>query len=106
MMAWLAFHRGVQSIEKAGLPNADHLARWKTIRDQIHQDVCERGYNCKAKAFTQYYGSDALDASLLMTPMIGFLPIEDERLRSTTAAIARNRWVRGSIRSYLREAEQ
>src|SRR5207245_7707540 len=77
MMAWLAFQRGVQLIEEAGLPANDELERWKKIRDQIHREVCERGYNPKAKAFTQYYGSDALDASLLMIPMVGFLPIED-----------------------------
>jgi len=73
MMAWLAFHRGVQLIEEAGLPADGELERWKKVRDQIHREVCERGYNPKVKAFTQYYGSDALDASLLMMPMVGFL---------------------------------
>jgi GH15 family glucan-1,4-alpha-glucosidase len=90
MMAWLAFHRGVQLIEEAGLPANDELERWKKVRDQIHREVCERGYNPKVKAFTQYYGSDALDASLLMMPMVGFLPIEDERVRNTIAAIERD----------------
>src|SRR5204862_6287007 len=87
MMAWLAFYRGVQLIEEAGLPANGELERWKKIRDQIHREVCERGYNPKVKAFTQFYGSDALDASLLMMPMVGFLPIEDERVRNTIAAI-------------------
>src|SRR5438067_10158530 len=90
MMAWLAFHRGVQLIEEAGLPANGELERWKKTRDQIHREVCERGSNPKEKAFTQYYGSDALDASLLMTPMIGFLPLEDEQVRNMIGAIERH----------------
>jgi GH15 family glucan-1,4-alpha-glucosidase len=105
MMAWLAFHRGVQLIEEAGLPANDELERWKKIRDQIHREVCERGYNPKAKAFTQYYGSDALDASLLMMPMIEFLPIEDERVRNTIAAIERDLLVEGFVLRYRPEEE-
>jgi GH15 family glucan-1,4-alpha-glucosidase len=100
MMAWLAFHRAVQLIEKGGMPAKDHLGRWKRIRDQIHRQACERGYNAKVKAFTQYYGSDALDASLLMAPMIGFLPIEDERVRNTIAAIERDLLVEGFVLRY------
>src|SRR5947207_3121911 len=105
MMAWLAFHRGVQLIEEAGLPANGELERWKKIRDQIHREVCERGYNPKVKAFTQYYGSDALDASLLMAPMIGFLPIEDERVRNTIAAIERDLLVDGFVLRYRPQEE-
>src|SRR5213076_1601080 len=105
MMAWLAFHRGVQLIEEAGLPANGELERWKKIRDQIHREVCERGYNPKVKAFTQYYGSDALDASLLMMPMIGFLPIEDERVRNTIAAIERDLLVQGFVLRYRPQEE-
>src|SRR3977135_78067 len=103
MMAWLAFHRGVQLIEEAGLPANDELERWKKVRDQIHREVCERGYNPKVKAFTQYYGGDALDASLLLMPMIGFLPIEDERVRNTIAAIERDLLVQGFVLRYRPE---
>jgi GH15 family glucan-1,4-alpha-glucosidase len=103
MMAWLAFHRGLQLIEEAGLPANDELERWKKVRDQIHREVCERGYNPKVKAFTQYYGSDALDASLLMMPMVGFLPIEDERVRNTIAAIERDLLVQGFVLRYRPE---
>ena len=105
MMAWLAFHRAVQLIEKGGMPANEHLVRWKKIRDQIHQEVCERGYNSKVKAFTQYYESDALDASLLMMPMVGFLPIEDERVRNTIAAIERDLVVQGFVLRYKPEEE-
>jgi len=105
IMAWLAFHRGVQLIEEAGLPANGELERWKKIRDQIHHEVCERGYNPKVKAFTQYYGSDALDASLLMAPMIGFLPIEDERVHNTIAAIERDLLVDGFVLRYRPQEE-
>src|SRR5205085_9103366 len=106
MIAWLAFHRGVQLIEEAGLPANDELERWKKVRDQIHREVCERGYNPKVKAFTQYYGSDALDASLLMMPMVGFLPIEDERVRNTIAAIERDLLVDGFVLRYRPQEEK
>src|SRR5438067_10863512 len=105
MMAWLAFHRGVQLIEEAGLPADGELERWKKVREQIHREVCERGYNPKVKAFTQYYGTDALDASLLLMPMIGFLPIEDERVRNTIAAIERDLLVQGFVLRYRPEEE-
>jgi GH15 family glucan-1,4-alpha-glucosidase len=105
MMAWLAFHRGVRLIEEAGLPANGELERWKKIRDQIHQEVCARGYNPKVKAFTQYYGGDVLDASLLMMPMIGFLPIADERVRNTIVAVERDLVVDGFVLRYLPEEE-
>jgi len=105
MMAWLAFHRGVQLIEEAGLPADGELERWKKVREQIHREVCERGYNQQVKAFTQYYGSDAFDASLLLMPMIGFLPIEDERVRNTIAAIERDLLVQGFVLRYRPEEE-
>src|SRR5256886_12964279 len=76
IMAWLAFHRGVQLIEEAGLPANDELERWKKVRDQIHREVCERGYNPKVKAVTQYYGSDALDARFLVMAVVGVPPSE------------------------------
>jgi GH15 family glucan-1,4-alpha-glucosidase len=90
MMAWVAFDRAVKlagACKYRG--HHDCVERWGKIRDQIHREVCERGYNPKKKAFTQFYGSDALDASLLMMPQMGFLPPTDERLRGTILAIER-----------------
>jgi GH15 family glucan-1,4-alpha-glucosidase len=87
MMAWLAFDRAVKLVEDCGCAAAEHFARWQKIRDQIHAEVCDRGYNPKKKAFTQVYGSDALDASLLMMPLVGFLPVSDQRVRGTIEAI-------------------
>ncbi|HEY4271421.1 MAG TPA: glycoside hydrolase family 15 protein [Candidatus Udaeobacter sp.] len=87
MMAWLAFDRAIKLVENCGRAAYKHVDRWQKIRDQIHAEVCERGYNPKKKAFTQVYGSDALDASLLTMPLTGFLPVTDERVRGTIEAI-------------------
>ena len=87
MMAWLAFDRAIKLVENCGCAAYEHFDRWQKIRDQIHAEVCERGYNPKKKAFTQVYGSDALDASLLTMPLTGFLPVSDERLKGTIEAI-------------------
>ena len=81
MMAWVAFDRAVKLVEEMRLcGGASTSIAGEKIRDQIHAEVCERGYNAEKKAFTQVYGSDALDASLLMMPLIGFLPATDERV--------------------------
>jgi GH15 family glucan-1,4-alpha-glucosidase len=105
MMAWLAFRRGVQFLEESKVVANEHLERWRKIRDQIHGEVCERGYNPKMKAFTQYYGSDALDASILLMPLMGFLPPEDERVRNTIAAIERDLLVDGFVLRYRPQEE-
>jgi GH15 family glucan-1,4-alpha-glucosidase len=90
MMAWLAFDRAVKLVERCNCAaEQEHLERWGQIRDEIFNEVCERGYNAKKKAFTQFYGSDELDASLLVMPLTGFLPIDDERVIGTIAAIER-----------------
>jgi len=89
MMAWVAFDRAVKLVEDCGC-SADHnLGRWKRLREKIHRQVCARGYNRKRKAFTQYYGSGEMDASVLMMPLVGFLPADDERVLSTIAAVER-----------------
>jgi len=87
MMAWVAFDRAVKLIEQCHCEADDNLERWQNIRDEIHREVCARGYNKKKKAFTQYFGSDAMDASILMMPLVGFLPITDERVFNTVAAV-------------------
>ena len=103
MMAWLAFHRGVQLVEECGYPGEGHVERWRALRDTIHQQVCERGYHPRKKAFTQSYGSTALDASLLMMPMIGFLPPIDPRVRRTVSAIRRELTRKGLVLRYKAE---
>jgi len=100
MMAWLAFDRAVKMVENCGCAAHEHIDRWQKIRDQIHAQVCERGYNPRKKAFTQVYGSDALDASLLTMPLAGFLPITDERVSNTIEAIERELMHDGFVLRY------
>jgi GH15 family glucan-1,4-alpha-glucosidase len=105
MMAWLAFDRAVKLGEACKHSNDGNVERWKKIRDQIHREVCERGYNTDKKAFTQFYGSDALDASLLMMPWVGFLPPSDKRVRGTIEAIERELMQDGLVLRYRTEEE-
>ena len=103
MMAWLAFDRAVKLVEECKCAAGEHLERWRNTRDKIHAQICERGYNAKKKAFTQFYGSDELDASLLMMPLIEFLPLDDERLVNTVEAIQRELTQDGLILRYRAE---
>jgi GH15 family glucan-1,4-alpha-glucosidase len=105
MMAWVAFDRAIKLVEVCKCSADDHLDRWRKIRDQIHREVCERGYNTTKKAFTQVYGSDALDASLLMMPRVGFLPPSDARVRGTIEAIERELIQDGLVLRYRPEEE-
>jgi GH15 family glucan-1,4-alpha-glucosidase len=105
MMAWLAFDRAVKLVEHCNCAaDQEHLERWQAVRDEIHREVCERGYNAKKNAFTQVYGSDELDASLLMMALTGFLPIEDERVVGTIEAIQRELTHDGLILRYRTHA--
>ncbi|HEX4640294.1 MAG TPA: glycoside hydrolase family 15 protein [Chthoniobacterales bacterium] len=100
MMAWLAFDRAVKMSEECSCAAEEYLERWRETRDEIHAQVCERGYNAKKKAFTQFYGSEELDASLLMMPLTGFLPIDDERVVNTIEAIQRELMWDGFVLRY------
>jgi GH15 family glucan-1,4-alpha-glucosidase len=88
MMAWVAMDRAIKGIEQFGLKGP--VDRWRTIRDAIHQEVCTRGYDADEGTFVQFYGSPLLDASLLMMPLVGFLPVSDPRVRGTIEAIERH----------------
>jgi GH15 family glucan-1,4-alpha-glucosidase len=85
MMSWVAFDRAVKAAERFELEGP--VDRWRRIRDTIHQDVCARGFDRGKGAFTQAFGSPLLDASLLMMPLVGFLPAGDERVAGTVRAI-------------------
>jgi GH15 family glucan-1,4-alpha-glucosidase len=98
MMAWVALDRAVQGVERFGLPGP--AARWKALRDEIHAQVCREGFNPARNAFVQFYGSDLLDASLLMMPLVGFLPAGDPRMVGTVAAIERELCEGGLVRRY------
>jgi GH15 family glucan-1,4-alpha-glucosidase len=88
MMAWVAIDRAVKSVEQGWLPNTS-LEKWRSIRDQIHEEVCQKGFDSSLNSFVQFYGSKHLDASLLMMAIVGFLPPNDPRIRGTVEAIER-----------------
>ena len=87
VMAWVAMDRAVRDVEDFGLPGP--VERWRSLRDEIHAEVCEKGYDPARGAFTQYYGSTSLDASTLMIPVVGFLPPKDPRVIGTVEAVQR-----------------
>src|SRR5215218_4199879 len=85
VMAWVVFDRAVRIAERFALDAP--LDHWKQIRDEIHAEVCERGYDPGRRTFTQYYGSRELDASVLNIPLVGFLPGTDDRVTGTIDAV-------------------
>jgi len=98
VMAWLAFDRAVRSVEGQGLDGP--VDRWRAIRDEIHRDVCERGFDPGLGSFTQSYGSTDLDASLLLIPLVGFLPASDLRVQGTVEAVERGLVEQGFVLRY------
>jgi GH15 family glucan-1,4-alpha-glucosidase len=88
VMAWVAVDRAVQAVEHFGL--AGPVDEWRALRDRIHADVCARAWDPALGAFTQAYGNGRLDASLLLLPLVGFLPATDPRVLGTVAAIERD----------------
>jgi GH15 family glucan-1,4-alpha-glucosidase len=97
VMAWVAFDRAYRATTE-GMPGPGD--RWREIAGKIHDEVCAHGYDEKLGAFTQYYGSTELDASVLLIPEVGFLPPDDPRVVSTVEAIARDLVSGGLVRRY------
>jgi GH15 family glucan-1,4-alpha-glucosidase len=85
VMAWVAFDRGIKSAEAFGFKAP--LEKWRKLRDLIHRDVCEKGFDRELNCFVESYGSKFLDASVLLLPSVGFLPASDPRVRGTIEAI-------------------
>ena len=98
VMAWVVFDRGVRLAERFDLEAP--LDRWRAIRDEIHREVCEQGYDPERRTFTQYYGSTELDASVLNIPLVGFLPGDDERVTGTIDAVSRELGRDGFVSRY------
>jgi GH15 family glucan-1,4-alpha-glucosidase len=98
VMAWVAFDRAVRDAEAFGLDGP--VGDWRRLRDEIHGGVCRHGYDPGLDAFVQAYGSKRLDASLLLLPVVGFLPPEDPRVRGTVAAVERHLVADGLVRRY------
>ncbi len=98
VMCWVAFDRAVRMAEENQLEAP--LDHWRELRRQIHDDVCRNGFDSTRGAFVQSYGSKHLDASLLLLPLVGFLPPEDPRVRGTVEAIERELVVDGFVMRY------
>ena len=99
IMAWVAFDRAVRAAEEAEVADAP-VERWAAQRDEIHTEICAKGFDPKVGAFMQYYGADTLDASVLLAPMVGFLPADDPRMIGTVAAIEKRLLRDGFIMRY------
>ena len=98
VLAWVAFDRAVDTVERMGLPGP--VDRWRRIRAEIHEEVCREGFNVELDAFTQSYGSNELDASTLLIPLVGFLSPKDPRVVGTVEAIQRNLTRDGFVERY------
>src|SRR5918994_5520110 len=98
VMAWVVFDRAVRLAERHELEGP--VERWKQVRDEIHRQVCEKGYDRERRTFTQYYGSSELDASVLNIPLVGFLPGTDERVTGTIDAVWRELGRDGFVSRY------
>ncbi len=98
VMAWVAFDRGVKAVERYGLEGP--VDDWRRTRDQIHAQICEAGLDVTRNSFVQHYGGTELDASLLLIPLVGFLPPDDPRVLATIAAIERELVVDGLVLRY------
>jgi GH15 family glucan-1,4-alpha-glucosidase len=98
VMAWVVFDRAVRLAERFNLEAP--LERWREIRDEIHREVCERGYDPERRTFTQYYGSKELDASVLNIGLVGFLAADDQRFGGTIDAVWRELGRDGFVSRY------
>jgi GH15 family glucan-1,4-alpha-glucosidase len=103
VMAWVAFDRGITAVEEYG--RAGPADRWREVRDEIHREVLEQGFDTELNSFTQSYGSKRLDASLLVIPLVGFLPADDGRVIGTVAAVERELVRDGFVYRYMHDEE-
>jgi carbohydrate kinase (thermoresistant glucokinase family) len=103
IMAWVALDRTVRDAERFEFQAP--LESWRKLRDRMHARICELGFDSERNAFTQSFGSNELDASLLLIPLVGFLPADDPRVRGTVAAIERELMIDGLVSRYRTRAE-
>ena len=98
VMIWVAFDRIIKRFARADLDAP--FAEWRVLRDKIHEDVCSHGFDKKLNSFVQYYGSKQADASLLLIPLVGFLPPSDPRVAGTVRFIEKHLLRHGLVRRY------
>jgi GH15 family glucan-1,4-alpha-glucosidase len=103
VLAWAGVNGAIEAVERHGLDGP--VDRWRELRQQIHDDVCARGYDPDRRTFTQFYGSQGLDASLLLIPQVGFLPWDDERVVGTVEAVQRELTSDGFLLRYHTSAD-
>jgi GH15 family glucan-1,4-alpha-glucosidase len=103
VMAWVALDRSVRDAERFKLEAP--LERWRELRDRMHATICKCGFDTSRKTFTQSFGSSELDASLLLLPIVGFLPPNDPRICSTVSAIEQELMVDGFVMRYRTSTE-
>ena len=102
VMAWVAADRAVRTLEAHPKAGGD-IKRWRAMRDEVHREVCERGYDAERRTFTQSYGSAELDAATLLIPRLGFLPGDDPRVVGTVDAVRKELSHEGLVRRYSTE---
>ena len=103
VMAWAGFDRAVRAVEEGGLDGP--VEQWRAVRDRIHADVCAHGFDAERGTFTQFYGSDGLDAALLLIGQVGFLPWDDPRVVGTVDAVQRELSEDGLLLRYDTDAD-
>jgi GH15 family glucan-1,4-alpha-glucosidase len=103
VMAWVAVDRMVKAVERFGLDGP--VGQWREMRSMIHDEVLRKGFHPGQNSFVQYYEGEELDASLLMIPLVGFLPAADPRVRGTVEAVERCLMVDGLVKRYLTRPE-
>jgi GH15 family glucan-1,4-alpha-glucosidase len=103
VLVWAGIDRAVQAVQGTTLDGP--LDRWRELRDRVHADVCEHGYDAERNTFTQFYGSRGLDAALLLMPRVRFLPWDDGRIVGTVQAIERELCRDGFVLRYDPEAD-
>ncbi|MDG6095484.1 glycoside hydrolase family 15 protein [Acetobacter sp. AN02] len=104
IMCWFALNRTIASARDFGLEG--NIDAWTRVRDEIHADVCEKGFNAEINSFVQYYGADRVDASLLQISLLGFLPSSDPRVKGTVKRIEEQLRKNGFVWRYLADSEE
>lgn len=98
VMCWVALDRAIRQVEK--YDRVGPVERWRSLRDRLHAEICEKGFDAERNTFTQAYGAPELDAALLLIPLTGFLPVEDPRVTGTVEAIERELTADGFVLRY------
>src|SRR5207245_5328355 len=103
VMAWVAADRAVKAVERSGLDGP--VEQWRALRQDIHEEVCAKGYDADQGTFVQYYGAHHVDASLLLLPLVGFMSATDERMVGTVRAVERDLTREGLVLRSVEDAE-